>query len=156
MTGQDCRRVNRDLLPAHAYKTYQIAAPRSTHFRRATCAEVGCINHANGFKVPVDETTELGQRQAYYIRHDRTRSYTEYRGEVAGETGLTVFQFPAGTVCFAQHQMRLDRPELFLVRLGDHRGNPTGERPYQHSRPELWVEDFAEHQQKLADHQERG
>lgn len=140
-------------MPVQAYKTFQIVAPIKTHFRKATCAEANCPHYLNGFRTRIDESTELGQRQAYYIRKESGRRFTEERDEV----GLTVFTFEAGQRCFSSddHRVRIEREEIFLTRGGDWRGNPTGER-YQHTRSEFWTEEFAEHQQKLADRIERG
>src|SRR5258708_32124636 len=60
-------------LPAAAMKTYQIAAPLATHWRKATCEEYGCEQYQHGWQTTVDESTELGQRQGEYNRHDRAR-----------------------------------------------------------------------------------
>jgi hypothetical protein len=51
--------------------------------------------------------------------------------------------------------VRLDRPELYLVADGDWRGNPTG-RQRTHQNAADWVEDFGEHQLRIADQVERG
>lgn len=141
-------------LPAAAYKTYAIVAPRATHFTPATCAQVDCPDYLGGWKSVIDERSELGQRQAYYIRKQSGRAFTEVRGE----DGLTVFTFEAGQQCFkaSQHVRRLDKPELFIVRDGDFRGNPRGTPARQHARAQDWVEDFAEHQQGLADAHQKG
>ncbi|KUN03143.1 hypothetical protein AQI95_24610 [Streptomyces yokosukanensis] len=141
-------------MPAEAYKTYAIVAPKSTHWVDATCAEVECAHHLYGWQSVIDESTELGQRQAHYIRKQAGRRFTEERRE----GGLTAFVFEAGQVCFnaAKHQRRLDRPELYIVRDGDHRGNPRGTAPRQHVKAADWVDDFAEHQQALADEHQKG
>lgn len=139
-------------LPAGSMKTYQIIAPRSTHFRAATCAEAECPNHMNGWKTPIDETTELGSQQAFYIRNNSGRQFYEDRNIAPG---VTVFTFPAGQQCFSQHQLRLDKPEIFVVKGGDWRGNPTGDKK-QHVNADDWVEDFAEHQDKLAERMKEG
>lgn len=148
------RPINRIMpnAPAQAYKTYAISSPIQTHFRPGTCEEAGCPNLAAGFVVRVDERLELGQRQAYYIRKQSGRRFTESRDE----TGLTAFTFPAGQQCFTQHQISLQRPENFLVRGGDWRGNPLATPTLRHSRPEFWVEDFAEHQDRIATARVRG
>jgi hypothetical protein len=139
-------------LPAAAMKTYQIVAPLSTHWRPATCGEVNCPNYLNGWKTVVDETTELGRAQAHYIRSESKRKFT-----VAFlEGGLTRFIFEAGQRCFAEHQARLDRPELYVVRDGDWRGNPRGTEPRRHARPADWVDDFANHQQRIAEQIQKG
>jgi hypothetical protein len=139
---------------AAAYQTYQIIAPRSTHWRPATCEEVDCAAYLNGFRSTFDEATELGQRQAHYIRHDKSRRHVEERTP----EGLTAFTFEPGQRCFkaAEHQVRLDKPERFFRRFGDWRGNPTGQRPYEHTAAEFWTEDFAEHQQRISDQIEEG
>lgn len=154
-------------LPAAEMKTYAIEAP-PCNFRRATCDEVECSAMANGWVTRVDESTELGQGQAHYIRHDSGRQFTETREradvpdlpEYVGVLGaeLTVFTFPAGQPCFRQasHRVPLERPELFVVREGDWRGNPRGIPVYRHTRPEFWVEDLHEHTDKLITLHERG
>lgn len=139
-------------LPAGEYKTYAIASPVSTHTRPATCAEVECAAHVNGWQSTVDESTELGRRQAHYVRHDAGRGYREHRAE----TGLTVFTFPAGQTCFAEHRVPLDRSALYLVRDGDWRGNPRRTPPRVHARASDWVDDFATHQDRLSRLIERG
>jgi len=70
------------------------------------------------------------------------------------EDGLCVFTFYPGQQCFTQHHVS-DRPQMFVVRDGDHRGNPT-RRQRIHSQGKFWVEDFAEHQAKLAEQIEKG
>jgi hypothetical protein len=131
-------------LPVHAYKTYAITSPISTHYREARCTEAGCLAQRNGWKTVVDESTALGQKQAFYIRSRSGRKYVETR-----TGGTTEFVFEAGQQCFATHQVPLDRPELYVVRGGDFRGNPTGE-VRRFSSPDAFVNDFGEHQDRLA------
>lgn len=138
-------------LPVHAFKTYQVVAPPSTHWRPATCADVGCEAMAGGWRSVIDESTELGQKQAHYIRRESGRKHVEHRDQA----GLTVFEFEAGQRCFAPHQVRLDRPEIYLVRGGDFRGNPSGQ-VRKHANAADWVEDFQDHQGRLAETIERG
>lgn len=139
-------------MPVEAYKTYRIVSPQSTHFRPATCAEADCGAFLNGWQSTIDEATVLGQQQAHYIRKQSGRGFTEER--LPG--GLTRFSFEAGQTCFAGgHQVRLDRPELYLVADGDWRGNPTGMQRTHQSAAD-WVEDFGEHQLRLVDQMERG
>jgi hypothetical protein len=52
--------------------------------------------------------------------------------------------------------MLVGRPELFIVRGGDYRGNPLGTPTRVHARPEDWVEDFSTHTQAIADRLEKG
>ena len=133
-------------------KTYSIVAPRSTHFRKGTCEEAGCLAHRRGWRTVVDERLELGQAQAHYIRKVSHRKFTESKGE----DGLTTFTFPPGQECFASHTIRIDRPEIYVVRDGDWRGNPRGTAPKRHVRAEDWVEDFALHQGRVNDRLARG
>ena len=139
-------------LPAAAMKTYQIAAPLATHWRPATCEEAECLAYLHGWQTSCDESTELGQRQVAYIRHDKTRKHAERRAE----TGLTVFEFGPGQKCFRPHRVPNTRPERFLVTGGDWRGNPLGTRPREHARPDDWVEDMAESLDEIRTRHERG
>ena len=129
--------------PPQFYKTYQIVSPISTHYRTGTCEEFGCLAHQHGWQTGVDESTDLGQRQAHYIRKQSGRRYTEARTE----TGLTAFTFQAGQRCFATHKVPLERPELYVVRDGDWRR--LGQ-PRRFSGPDAFVNDFGEHQDRIA------
>lgn len=140
----------RDHLAAHEMQTYTIKAPLATHFRAATCAEVECAAHVHGWVSRIDESTDLGQRQAGYIRHHSGRRFTETRDEA----GLTVFTFPAEQTCFTEHKVPLHRPELFLVR-GGNLTTSTGE-VRRHANGEDWADDLQTHQQKIADTFEKG
>jgi hypothetical protein len=134
-----------------AFKTYQISAPISSHYRDATCREVECEGWAHGFRSALDVSTELGRRQAGYIEKTAGRRYTKT------QTGTIVtYDFPAGQACFrTPHKVPLEREPLFLVRGGDYRGNPRG-NPTVSRRADEWVDDFATHQQGIADAIERG
>lgn len=136
------------------YKTYQVVAPKETHYRPATCQEVGCPPNERGWETVVDTSTELGQRQNAYLAsgvHGRTCTQ-QRRGP-----NLVAYVFPAGQRCFRaeEHRVPLEREPLYVVRGGDWRGNPSGERRV-HTRPQDWVEDFAEHQGRLADQIKEG
>ena len=135
-------------MDAANYKTYQIAAPLSTHFRPASCVEVDCPDHLNGWRV----------RKALISEHAmadiNTARYAFIEVDFDGEPFLV---FEAGQPCFraSEHRVPLEREPLYLVRGGDFRGNPRGEQ-LTHTRPEDWVDDFANHQQSLADRMEQG
>lgn len=139
-------------LDAGHMKTYEIRAPKSTHFRPASCEEVECQAHARGWRTLVDVNTELGARQAFYIRKTAGRAYSEE----AQPGGRVVFTFLAGQKCFREHVVPTDRPPLFIVREGDWRGNPRQIEPRIHTRPEDWVDEFANHQSALAEQVKRG
>lgn len=131
--------------PAHLYETFSIRAPKPTHWRDATCEEVDCQYMARGFRLSVDETKQVGQANAAKLRKDPQRSPKEYRDEF----GMTIFEYPSGTRCMGKHTKRLDLPEIFTVRGGDHRGNPKRTPVRTHTKAEFWVEEFAEVQDKI-------
>lgn len=130
--------------PVHAYKSYEIVSPISTHYRDGTCDEAGCLAQRHGWRTVVDESTELGQRQAHYIRTQSGRRFTEERTAA----GLTDFIFEPGQRCFAVHKVPLERPEIYVVRGGDWRAQVG--QPRIHTSPDAWVNDFAEHQDRIA------
>lgn len=148
--------LNRSVQPLFGinyFKTYFVNAPLQTHFREGTCEEYGCERFFSGFKVILNESDANHAASAHYIRHDKTRKYTEHKGE----DGLTTFTFPPGTECFRKspHMIRIERPEVFGSFNGDFRGTTGGGR-HVHKRPEDWVEDFALHQDKVKTRIERG
>jgi len=138
-------------LPVEAVKTYSVLQPIPTHFRTGSCAEARCPNMQYGWRSTIDERYDLGRAQAHYIRKESGRRFTE----ILAPSGLTEFTFQAGQTCFAQHSISLDREPLYIVRGGDWRGNPRGETR-RHVNGAEWVEDFAEHQQTLADRLAQG
>lgn len=144
---------------AEAYKTYSIMAPASSHFRPATCAETDCPDYLSGWRVRVEGLPPEMLHDAKTARFPLNGRSVPYRyAEVSIAAGETWLHFEAGQPCFRrrEHRIRIDKPELFLVQGGDHRGNPRGTKTRMHQRPELWVEDFGEHQQNIADQIERG
>ncbi len=140
-------------MPVDSYRTYELRAPVTTHWRKATCAEVDCPAYSNGWRTDVDETSPLGQFQASYIRKESGRGFTEHRDA----RGMTVFVFEAGHRCFGsdQHVAPLERDPVGLVRDGDWRGNPTG-RVRRHTDLIDWRDDFGEHQERIAEQINRG
>lgn len=144
---QQMNRADRGLLAPGAYQTFQITSPPDTQVR-AACEQVNCAAWRYGWESVIDESTDLGQQQAAYIRDQSRRTFREQkRGD-----GLTVFRFESGQRCFAEHSTR---PEIYAVRGGDWRGNPTGMHR-RHDRPQDWVEDFGEHQLRLVDQHRKG
>jgi len=129
------------MLPPQFLTTFRIVRPP----RPATCAEYGCWRYRDGFKVVVDESTDLGRQQAHYIRKECGRRFTEDREE---RPGLTAFKFEAGQECFAKHAMPWDGQERLL----EH--GLWGRR--DHTRADDWVDSFANNQIRLADIAERG
>jgi len=149
-------RVNRiapDAGPEH-FKTYGASMPLATHWRRATCAEVDCDAYLNGWVSTFDLGTDLGQRQYDYCTHDRERRYSVQR------VSMTVVKllYGPGQRCFrsGDHRVPLERPARLYVAGGDWRGNPRRIPVRVHKRPEDWVEDFSEHQARVAAIKQRG
>jgi hypothetical protein len=138
-------------MPPGAYQTYAIRAPRASHYRAATCAEVECAAWANGWTTIVPSDSP----QAVYIRAKSGRAFVEKRGEAPG---MAEFVFKPGQECFrsGDHAVRLDRPPVFLRRGGDWRQEVGGILPVRFSSPEAWRDDFGEHQERLADRVKRG
>lgn len=146
-------------MPPEAYKTFAIVAPVSTHWRPAACAEVDCPDYRNGWRVRVEGLPPEMLHDARTARHQVNGRWVPYRYvEQRVADGETWLMFESGQPCFraATHRTRIDRPELYVVRDGDHRGNPRGTKARQHQRPQFWTEQFAEHQQALADAHQKG
>lgn len=139
-------------VPAKAMQTFQIVAPKATHTRKATCEEVECEQYARGWRIQVDLNTDLGQKQAHYIKHSSGRSYrvTDQR------EGLVTLEFRPNQPCFQEHRVPIGRPEVFRVKGGDHRGNPLKTPTRVHKKPEFWLEEFQENQDRIKTRIERG
>lgn len=136
-------------LPVRAMASYIISTPLATHWNLATCADVDCPQYLHGWDSHIDERTQLGQRQAHYIRRESGRKFTETRNEL----GVTVFSFEAGQKCFAQHRARNMRDERYIERGGDHRGYYGGR---VHKNAGEWTESFALNQDRIKTITDRG
>lgn len=142
------QRVSRPapLGPSSAYVTYSISMRPDTG-QKFTCQEVGCDFWRNGWDSPIDERTEQGKLWAHAIR----TSGRDFK-ELHREDGVTVFRFDPYQRCPRDHDTV---PDLFVVRDGDWRGNPT-KRGRVHANGYDWAEDFQEHEGALADLRARG
>lgn len=139
-------------LGPEGFQTFQVVAPKETHSVPASCEEVGCEMYANGWRMVLDLGTDQGQKQAYYIKHHSGRSY-----KVAGQRdGLVELTFRSGQPCFEEHRVAVERDPIFRVKGGDARGNPLRTPTRVHKRPEYWVEEFAENQERIASTIEKG
>lgn len=132
-------------LPIGAMRTYAVRAPLETHWRTASCQEVDCEAYQNGWVTVLDLSTELGEQQARYIKFHSGRHYT-----VEENYPLVTLTFPPEQQCFRPHQLPLERDPVLIVRDGDWRGNPTGNRRV-HTRVDDWVDDFATNQISVAE-----
>ena len=83
---------------------FKLDRPRD-HWREASCAEVGCVNYAAGWRtiLPVDDLANIG-----LIRKSRMG----FREEGGGD-GLIIFIFSPGQECFTGqgggHRVALER-----------------------------------------------
>lgn len=136
-------------MPQTAYRTFGLAAPLATHFVPARCAEVACPDYLNGWRVRVEHLSP----ELLHIARTSGRKFTEMR-VAEGETWLV---FEAGQNCFkvSTHRRRLEREPRFYMRGGDWRGDPDGNRPTEVSDVS-WLDDFGEHQERLANVFEKG
>lgn len=113
MFGTQVQRIT-PRLPAAAMQTHAISAPLETHWRKATCEEVGCLDYHYGWKVAL---TGRDEEDTTLVRNCGRR----YREEQSDAGPVLVFE--AGQPCFRQseHRTRIDRPGLYIVRNGDWR-----------------------------------
>lgn len=139
-------------LPARNMQTFQVVAPKATHTREATCEEVECEQYARGWRMKIDLNTDLGQKQAWYIKEHAGRKYKK----VSAYEGLVELEFAANQPCFQKHRVRIDRPEIYRVKGGDHRGNPLRTPVRTHTKAEFWVEEFQANQERLKSAAEKG
>jgi hypothetical protein len=147
--GRPGMRVRPKMAPG-AYRSFEVRSPLATHFRDASCKEARCEHYLNGWISEIDVSTQQGKVWAEAIK----RSGRGFTVETVG--ALTVFRFEAGQRCFAApHKVPVGRPELFVVRDGDWRGNPTG-RVDKGVRPPEFVERMAENLDALSGALRRG
>jgi hypothetical protein len=136
-------------LPAHAMTTFRIVQPHDRLVVSA-CEVVGCDKWRDGWDAILDMTNPAHAKAAEVIRSGATgRTFRELP---AHGTNIVVFRFEAHQRCFDEHKTR---PQTFLKRGGDWRGNPRQELRRHRSAAD-WQEDFAEHQDKLAEEVKRG
>lgn len=147
-------RVRNGIGPEH-FKSYKASAPLGSHWRRATCEEYECDDFLYGFIFTCDISTELGQQQHYFLTHDKERSYSIQRPNES----IVKFIYGPGNRCFApkceNHVIPIGRPPFYLIHGGDWRGNPRGDR-LVHRRVEDWIDDWANHQDRIASTIRRG
>ena len=140
-------------LDASLMQTYKIDAPIKTHFREVPCDSTNCDMAERGWTMDIDLNTPLGQAQARYIKRESGRKFTH---EEIGP-GMVRLTFASGQPCFRTHRVRNhDVLEKYLVKGGDHRGNPRGTPTRVHTRPEHWVEDFQENSEAINEIKRKG
>lgn len=138
-------------VPVGVYQTFSLVRPRTEQFwRKATCDEVDCIRKRMGWRTVLDVGTATGARTAKWIVDHSGR-----HGSIERAGNQVTFTFQAGQDCFEQHKVALEREPLYIVRDGDHRGNPTGRRRV-HQRGADWVENMQEDLDKFRQARKQG
>lgn len=134
-------------LPAHMMRTHAVLAPLRTHWRRATCEEIDCEPFLNGWGIAKKHLTEED------VARFRRMGYRFATVQI--EEGQDHLWFEAGQQCFRSHaephMKQLDRPGLFIVRDGDHRGNPRNTEPILFSGPDAWADSLNTNLEQLQD-----
>jgi hypothetical protein len=128
--------------PVQAYQTYEATA----RTRPATCREVQCQAREKGWTTVVDLGTDLGRRQANYIRLRAGRAFTFTQ---AGD--LVTFRFKLGQQCFRQHTLPIGA--LYVKRGGDWRATTS---PARQMREADWIDDQQDTFDKIRTLRERG
>jgi hypothetical protein len=145
-------------------RNYRASAPPATHFDPATCEDVDCPRWLGGFAVniPVADGLYAGRVRAARAMGPAVEvlvtdgdwtpvdvTVPPWDVDIDKAVGMLgagrwhVFLYPPGTTCpmQSQHRKRRDRPFLFTREDQDQRVAHT---------PDGWLEDFAEHQDRLA------
>ncbi len=124
-----------------AYQTFTARA----YWRRATCAEVNCTHHTEGWTTVLPPTPQ-GREQADYIRYHSGRRFIE----TTTDQGWVQFSFPPGQTCFsaAEHKIAAEEEPVGLLIPGDHRAT-TGPA-HRYDRLDQMVDDFKSHTDQIA------
>lgn len=141
--------------------------------RVASCEEVNCRHWAAGWITIVDPMTELGSRQAHYIRTHSGRTFTEHRAPLAElvaagvvipdslyvskTAALLAFDFPPGQECFEEHHVPRRPPLYRIVSMRESQygtrhvlGRPDAVHPSE------WMERLQDNLGRLQDIREKG
>lgn len=133
------------------YKSFSIAAPRTTHWLPATCEQVGCEQWRKGFWTELDTRTPEGRFNEHYVRNLSGRAFQQVLERPDGEplpAGFVRFEFPPGQQCFdaAKHKIRKEEVgEIFSTRIGDWRSHSAP----QNCSADGWVNQFLENDERL-------
>lgn len=132
--------------PRH-FRNYAIRAPRKTHYRPATCEEVGCLAYQNGWTLHKEMLTA----ELLYAATNSRRKYKE----VQVSEGKTLLVYEAGQPCFASHEVPLERPAFFYAGPGTPDTFST-RRATKFDRPEDWTDSMQTGLDKIRALRERG
>lgn len=137
--------------PVQAFRSFGMTVTRRVH---ATCEEFGCEHWAKGWitAVPPDSPDEGVLVAACDGRVDQFRRRWT-RIEVTSN-GFHAYHFPPGQPCLRASTHTIPWNFAWHHRDGDWRGNPTG-IVVPHPDGTSWVDEFGEHQQRIADQRKR-
>lgn len=124
-----------------ATRDYRVHMPPDRWVKTA-CEQVNCEQWRYGWDSLIDESTQLGQAQAKYIRTQSGRTFREMKAP----DGLTVFRFEARQRCFAEHRTRPARLSVAT----------NGLTLRTHASLSDLAEDYTEHVGRLADQYQKG
>lgn len=141
-------------MPVQAYQTFGLKQPLATHWRRATCEEVGCKKYLKGWKTTFVPGTPKGEQ----IRHTIKTSPIKRKYTVLRLADRIEVVFEPGQQCFLQdhpttaHKTTVGRPQIHVVRRGDWRQGWDGRTV----SPSEWLDRFVTNQDKLSTLIQRG
>lgn len=139
--------------PVTGYRSFGMTV---TKWVKATCEEFGCEQWERGWVSIVvpgsrDENVLL---QGCNGRIDGLRRASS--GVQTQPDGFVRYTFEPGQPCFKASTHQIPWDGRLYHRPGDWRGNPDGPRAVTvHPNPQSWVDEFAEHQLRVAGQRER-
>jgi hypothetical protein len=136
-------------------RTFSVAMPRSTHREPATCEQVACPKFLSGWVTTVAPDSPELQTLALACRGEVDGHRRGYGRVATTAEGFLEYWFPPGQPCLSAstHSVPNGEPPIFRHKLGDHRA--TFGSVVTHRSADSWVAEFGEHQQRLADQQQR-
>lgn len=136
------------LFPVTNMTTYELRQPLETHFKVVDCKEAECPKFHSGWQMGYDLTDPLKVEAANLLASVARKRHMVFSHQVLGT--VVTFTFQPGQNCFETHRIYLEREPFAIRRSGDWRGNPRGREEYVHKDVIDWRDDFAEHQDKIA------
>lgn len=121
---------------------HRILNPTNTHFRQATCAEVGCDHYLHGWRVRIETLPPE-------LLHAARTSGRRFE-ELSIADGETYLVFTAGQPCFksATHRTNIGRAPLYVVDTPQDNGRIHRRR---HTSSDSWTDDFHSHTDAIFD-----
>lgn len=141
-------------MDVQAYRTYGLAQPLGTHYKRVRCSDEVCNNHLRGWQTVLDTSNPQQAEAATWVRMHSGRHFVVFETPLSP---IVTFTFPPGQQCFEIHYAPLERPAVGYRHRGDWRAPREWRRDRTvHTNLDFWVEDFGLHQDKVAEIVKRG